>query len=57
MQKIILRHIAENLVLASTNLNLGSCPIAALFDDDVNNIVGVDGLKESVIYMCAVGKI
>ena len=50
-------HIAQNLVLASTNLNLGSCPIAALFDDDVNNIVGVDGLKESVIYMCAVGKI
>ncbi len=50
-------HIAQNLVLASTNLNIGSCPIAALYDDEVNNIVGVDGLKESVIYMCAIGKI
>jgi SagB-type dehydrogenase family enzyme len=50
-------HIAQNLVLASTSLNLGSCPIAALYDDEVNNIVGVDGIKESVIYMSAVGKI
>ena len=50
-------HIAQNLVLASTSLNLGSCPIAAFYDDEVNKIIGVDGVEESVIYMCVVGNI
>lgn len=50
-------HIAQNLVLASTSLNLGSCPIAAFYDDEVNKIVGVEGVEESVIYMCVVGNI
>ncbi len=50
-------HIAQNLVLASTNLNLGSCPIAAFYDDEVNNVVGVDGVEESVIYMSVIGNI
>jgi len=50
-------HIAQNLALASTSLNLGCCPIAALYDDEVNRIVGVDGVEESVIYMSIVGNI
>ena len=50
-------HIAQNLVLMSTNLNLGSCPIAALYDEEVNRIVDVDGEQESVVYMCVVGSI
>ena len=48
-------HIAQNLALASVALGLGSCQIAALFDDEVNSLIGVDGSKESVIYMTAVG--
>jgi SagB-type dehydrogenase family enzyme len=48
-------HIAENLALAATSLDLGSCPIAALYDDEVNRIIGVDGTAESVIYMTVVG--
>lgn len=48
-------HIAENLALAATNLNLGSCHIAALFDEDINNIIEVDGTKESTIYLTVVG--
>jgi SagB-type dehydrogenase family enzyme len=50
-------HIAQNLVLASTSLNLGSCPIAAFYDEEVNKIVCVDGIKESVLYMSVVGNI
>ncbi|MDY6932211.1 MAG: SagB/ThcOx family dehydrogenase [Halobacteriota archaeon] len=49
-------HIAENLALASCNLGLGSCQIGALFDDEVNKIIGVDGTFESVIYMSVVGR-
>jgi SagB-type dehydrogenase family enzyme len=48
-------HIAENLALAATSLGLGSCQIGALYDDEVNQIIDVDGKEESVIYMSVVG--
>ena len=48
-------HIAQNLALAATGLDLGSCQIGALYDDEVNELVGVDGTEESVVYMSAVG--
>jgi SagB-type dehydrogenase family enzyme len=48
-------HIAENLALAATSVGLGTCQIGALFDDEVNEIIGVDGTEESVIYMSVVG--
>jgi len=50
-------HIAENLALASTSLGLGSCQIGALFDEEVNDIVDVDGTTESTIYMSVIGNI
>jgi SagB-type dehydrogenase family enzyme len=48
-------HIAENLALSATSLDLGSCQIGALYDDEVNQIIDVDGTEESVIYMSVVG--
>jgi SagB-type dehydrogenase family enzyme len=48
-------HIAENFALAAVSLRLGSCQIGALFDDEVNKILHLDGASESVIYMSAVG--
>ncbi len=48
-------HIAQNLALAAVGLGLGSCQVAAFFDDEMNALLGVDGKKESVIYMSAVG--
>lgn len=48
-------HIAENLALGATVLDLASCHIAAIYDDEANEIVDVDGTEESVIYMTAVG--
>ncbi|MEF8879792.1 MAG: SagB/ThcOx family dehydrogenase [Candidatus Thermoplasmatota archaeon] len=48
-------HIAENLALASTSLGLGSCQIAALYDEKVNDIIDVDGKEESMIYASVVG--
>ena len=48
-------HIAENLALTATSLELGSCQIGALYDDEVNQIIDVDGTEESVIYMSVVG--
>lgn len=48
-------HIAGNLALAAVGLNLGSCQIGALYDDQVNVILDIDGVQESVIYISAVG--
>ena len=48
-------HIAENLALAAVALGLGTCQIGALFDDEVNRIIEIDGTEESVVYMSVVG--
>jgi SagB-type dehydrogenase family enzyme len=48
-------HIAGNLALSATSLQMGSCQIAALYDDEVNNLINVDGTKESTIYLSVVG--
>lgn len=49
-------HIAQNLYLAATALGLGCCGIAAIFDDEVNDLVGADGQEETAIYLATVGK-
>jgi SagB-type dehydrogenase family enzyme len=48
-------HIAQNLALAAVGLELGSCQVAAFFDDEMNALLGVDGTDESVIYLSSVG--
>ncbi len=48
-------HIGHGLALSAVSLGLGSCQVGALFDDDVNRILGVDGIDESVVYMSVVG--
>ncbi|MBN1573472.1 MAG: SagB/ThcOx family dehydrogenase [Deltaproteobacteria bacterium] len=49
-------HIMQNLLLAVTALGLSACPIAALYDQEVNDIIGIDGERESVLYMASVGR-
>lgn len=49
-------HIAQNVALAAVALGLGSCQIAAIYDDEANGLVGVDGVDESVIYMTVIGR-
>jgi SagB-type dehydrogenase family enzyme len=49
-------HIAQNVALAAVALGLGSCQIAALYDDEANALLGVDGVEESAIYMTVVGR-
>ncbi len=49
-------HIAQNVALAAVALNLGSCQVGALYDDEVNALLGIAGTEESVVYMTVVGK-
>jgi SagB-type dehydrogenase family enzyme len=48
-------HIAQNLYLAGTAAGMGVCGIGAFFDDQVNDLVGIDGRKETALYMASVG--
>jgi len=48
-------HIAQNTALAAVALGLGSCQVAALYDNEINALLGIDGEGESVVYMTAVG--
>jgi SagB-type dehydrogenase family enzyme len=48
-------HIAQNLALAAVALSLGTCQIAALYDEEVNSLLNIDGEEESVLYMSVVG--
>jgi SagB-type dehydrogenase family enzyme len=49
-------HIGQNLYLAATAMSLGCCGIGAFFDDEINEVVGVDGQEETAIYLATVGK-
>lgn len=48
-------HIAQTVALAAVALGLGSCQIAALYDEEVNDLLGVDGIEESALYLTVVG--
>jgi SagB-type dehydrogenase family enzyme len=48
-------HIGQNLALAAVSLGLGSCQIGALFDEEVNGLLDLDGQSETVVYMSVVG--
>jgi len=49
-------HICQNLYLACESLKLGCCAVGAFFDDEANQLLGVDGNEETAIYMAAAGK-
>jgi SagB-type dehydrogenase family enzyme len=48
-------HIGQNLALAAESISCGSCHIGAFFDDEINSIVGIDGMEESAICLSVVG--
>ncbi len=48
-------HVGENILLAAEALGLGACAIGAFHDSAANELLGVDGMNELVVYMVAVG--
>ncbi len=49
-------HVAQNLYLAVENINSSCCAIAAFYDEQMNEILGIDGEEQFVIYMASMGK-
>ena len=48
-------HIGQNLYLAGTAAGLGVCAVGAFFDDQVNDLIGIDGTEETTVYLASVG--
>ncbi len=47
-------HAAENIQLEATALGLGSCPIGAFFDDELNRLLGLEAEEEEEFALLAV---
>jgi SagB-type dehydrogenase family enzyme len=48
-------HVGENAYLAATSMGLGACGVGAFLDDDLNRLLGVDGVEEAAVYLLAIG--
>jgi len=48
-------HVAENIQLEATSLGLGSCAVGAFFDDELNELLGVNPEEEFALLAVAVG--
>lgn len=49
-------HIGQNVYLVATSMGLGTCAVGAFFDDDLDRPLEVDGTREAVVYLLAVGR-
>ena len=49
-------HIGQNVALAAEGLGLGCCAIGSIYDDEVNDLVGADGIEETAVYLTCVGQ-
>jgi len=49
-------HIGQNFYLIAEALGLGGCTIGAIYDDELNELLEIDGINETAIYVGVVGK-
>ncbi|MFV0405488.1 MAG: SagB family peptide dehydrogenase, partial [Propioniciclava sp.] len=50
-----LGHVAQNALLAGNAMGLSALSLGGFFDDEINAMVGLDGVHESVAYMIILG--
>ena len=49
-------HIGQNFYLVAEALSLGACTIGAIYDDELNILLEIDGINETSIYVGVLGK-
>jgi SagB-type dehydrogenase family enzyme len=49
-------HVCQNLYLTGEAIGCGTCAIAVFNDDEANQILGLDGEKQFLIYLATLGK-
>ncbi len=48
-------HIGQNFYLIAEALGLGACTIGAIYDDELNELLEIDGINETAIYVGVIG--
>lgn len=49
-------HVCQNMYLAAESIGCGACAVGAYNDDEVNRVMGLDGVEQFTIYIAPVGK-
>jgi len=49
-------HIGQNLYLAATSMGLGACAVGAFLDNELNDLLELDGQEEAALYLISVGQ-
>lgn len=50
-------HVMQNAYLISIAMDLGICSVGGFIDDKINDLLNIDGVNESALYLGALGKI
>ena len=50
-------HVCQNLYLACEAIGAGTCGVAAYDQQEVDELIGVDGEEEFTVYLAPVGKV
>lgn len=48
-------HVCQNLLLNATSIGLGSVPVGGFLDEGLHELLGLDGVDESALYLIPVG--
>ncbi|MHA1104112.1 MAG: SagB/ThcOx family dehydrogenase [Promethearchaeota archaeon] len=48
-------HIGQNCYLVAEALGLGTCTIGAIYDNELNDLLEIDGIEETSIYVGVIG--
>jgi len=49
-------HIGQNIYLAATSMGLGACAVGAFYDEQYNQLLGLNSEEEAVVYVISVGE-
>jgi SagB-type dehydrogenase family enzyme len=49
-------HIGQNFYLIAEALDLGACTIGAFYDEELNELLDINGINETTVYVGIVGK-
>jgi SagB-type dehydrogenase family enzyme len=49
-------HVAQNVLLAAEGLGLAACAVGGFVDDELDAVIGIDGVDEISLYAIALGR-
>jgi SagB-type dehydrogenase family enzyme len=48
-------HVAQNVLLVASSLRIGTLPVGGFIDDEVNNLLEINGVDEAALYAVVLG--